>query len=76
MCKTLPSKKSHSFPGNSHASNSNVTFDAGLISLGTKEPSSEQQGMFEMPAFSNRDFRSSSLSVSTSFSIRTDDSLH
>eukprot|EP00731_Ephydatia_muelleri_P002943 Em0001g2943a len=45
-----------------HASNSNVTFDAGLISLGTKEPSSEQQGMFEMLAFSNRDFHSSSLS--------------
>eukprot|EP00731_Ephydatia_muelleri_P002862 Em0001g2862a len=45
-----------------HASNSNVTFDAGLISLGAKEPSSEQQGMFEMPAFSNSDFRSSSLS--------------
>eukprot|EP00731_Ephydatia_muelleri_P002875 Em0001g2875a len=58
----LEEAKSHSFPGNSHASNSNVTFDAGLITLGTKEPSSEQQGMFEMPAFSNRDFRSSSLS--------------
>ena len=35
MCKTLPSKKSHSLPGNSHASNSNV---------GAKEPSTEQQG--------------------------------
>ena len=42
MCKTLLSKKSHSVPGNSHASNSNVTFDAGLISVGAKEPSSEQ----------------------------------
>ena len=30
--------------------------------------------MFEMPAFCNRDFHSSSLSVSTSFSIRADDS--
>ena len=46
MCKTLPSKKSHSVP----------------------------VAMFEMPAFCNRDFRSSSLSVNTSFSIRTDDS--
>ncbi|KAL5503016.1 hypothetical protein EMCRGX_G009894 [Ephydatia muelleri] len=30
--------------------------------------------MFEMPAFCNRDFCSSTLSVNTSFSIRTDDS--
>ena len=29
---------------NTSFSNSNVIFDAGLISLGTKEPSSEQQG--------------------------------
>eukprot|EP00731_Ephydatia_muelleri_P002935 Em0001g2935a len=36
--------------------------------------SAEPIAMFEMPAFCNRDFRSSSLSVSTSFSIRTDDS--
>ena len=37
--------------------------------------SAEPIAMFEMPAFCNRDFRSSALSVSTSFVIRTDDSL-
>eukprot|EP00731_Ephydatia_muelleri_P018427 Em0011g467a len=33
-----------------------------------------QQTMFEIPAICNRDFHSSSLSVSTSFSVRADDS--
>ena len=36
--------------------------------------SADPIAMFEMPAFCNRDFRSSSLSVSTSFSIRADGS--
>ncbi|KAL5470772.1 hypothetical protein EMCRGX_G028787 [Ephydatia muelleri] len=36
--------------------------------------SAEPIAMFEMPAFCNRDFHSSSLSVSTSFSIRADGS--
>ncbi|KAL5489033.1 hypothetical protein EMCRGX_G018077 [Ephydatia muelleri] len=36
--------------------------------------SAEPIAMFEIPAFCNRDFHSSSLSVSTSFSIRADDS--
>ena len=61
MCNTLPSKKSHSVQG--------IAMPAFIANT-----SAEPIAMFEMPAFCNRDFRSSSLSVSTSFSIRTDDS--
>ena len=40
----------------------------------TANTSAEPITMFEIPAICDRDFRSSSLSVSTSFSVRADDS--